>query len=160
MIAPDALFRGRGARRPYPSARRAATGVGLIEILVAVTVLAFGLLGIAALQATTLRNSQSASERSEATIATDAILERMRANLSAARIGRYDIPKTCNPPVAGDLVANDLHDWIQGLHDRLGASACGQIVCGSLKCTVTVIWDDSRGTEGGKEQSLPTETRL
>jgi type IV pilus assembly protein PilV len=134
--------------------------MGLIEVLVAVAVLAFGLLGIAAMQATTLRNSQSASERSEAVIATDSILERMRANISAARIGRYNIPKTCSVPVAGDLVANDLHDWIQGLQDRFGTGACGTIDCGSIECTVTVTWDDSRGTAGATEQQVLTETRL
>lgn len=160
MLPADRIAARRRPCARGAGARAAAAGVGLIEVLVAVTVLAFGLLGIAAMQATTLRNSQSAAERSEAVVATDSILERMRANVSAARIGRYNIPKTCNPPVTGDLVANDLHDWIQGLHDRFGAGACGKIECGSVECTVTVIWDDSRGTAGSAEQQVLTETRL
>ena len=50
-------------------------GVTLIEVLVAVLVMAIGLLGIAALQATALRNSQSSLERSQAVVHTYAILD-------------------------------------------------------------------------------------
>ena len=76
-------------------------GVGLVEVLVAVTVLAIGMLGIAAMQATALRNRQSAVERSEAVVHSYAILERMRANHAVASNGGYDLAAmTCNPPTA------------------------------------------------------------
>jgi type IV pilus assembly protein PilV len=153
------------------SPRRSIAGVGLIEILVAVTILAFGLLGIAAMQATTLRNSQSASERSEAVVGTYAILERMRANYAVASNGGYDLAAmTCNAPTASNLVTSDQHDWIEALHESLGDSACGQIVgCGGETCTIIVEWDDARGTRGSADrpdpdhpdlQKLTTETRL
>lgn len=170
MTAPDAPHPGRRTHRAHPSPRRASAGVGLIEILVAVTILAFGLLGIAAMQATTLRNSQSASERSEAAIATYAMLERMRANYAVASNGGYDLAAmTCNPPTATDLVTTDQRDWILSLKDRLGDSdkTCGQIVnCGGLTCKIIVQWDDSRGTERKQDQEesetrqLVMETRL
>lgn len=168
--APDAPRSGRCARRANPSSRNAVGGVGLIEILVAVTILAFGLLGIAAMQATTLRNSQSASERSEAAIATYAMLERMRANYAVASNGGYDLAAmTCNPPTATDMVTTDQREWILSLKDRLGDSGktCGQITdCGGLTCTIIVQWDDSRGTERKEDlaesttRTLVTETRL
>ena len=44
-------------------------GMSLLEVLIAVLVLAIGLLGIAALQATALRNSQSSLERNQAVMA-------------------------------------------------------------------------------------------
>lgn len=149
-------------RPPSLPARRDVGGVGLIEVLVAVTILAFGLLGIAAMQATTLRNSQSASSRSEAVVATYAILERMRANYTVASNGGYDLAAmTCNPPTASSLVTSDQHDWIEALHESLGDSACGQIrKCGGLTCEIVVQWDDSRGTGGGTSEQLVTETRL
>jgi type IV pilus assembly protein PilV len=152
----------REMRRIPPRRPRAQRGVGLIEILVAVTILAFGLLGIAAMQATSLRNSQSATERSEAMMATYTILERMRANYSVAANGGYDLAaKTCNAPTASDLVTSDQHDWIEALHDKVGPSSCGQIKnCGGDTCTILVWWDDSRGTSGAEEQRLETETRL
>lgn len=147
-------------RTTPPSARRMA-GVGLIEVLVAVVILSFGMLGVAALQATSLRNSQSSLERSQAVVQTYGILDAMRANLDVARIGGYDLKTmTCAPPKAGDLAATDLHDWIAGLQEQLGPSACGQIACGSLSCSITVQWDDSRGLRGSASQQLVTETRL
>lgn len=136
-------------------------GVGLIEVLIAVVILSFGMLGIAALQGTSLRNSQSSLERSQAVVQTYAILDAMRANLDVARIGGYDLTAmTCAAPNAGDLAHTDLHDWIVGLQSQLGASACGQIACGSLSCKVTVRWDDSHGLGGNSAQQLVTETRL
>jgi type IV pilus assembly protein PilV len=144
------------------STPRNIAGVGLVEVLVAVTILAFGMLGIAALQATALRNGQSASQRSQAVVATYAVLERMRANYAVAGNGGYDLAAmTCDPPNTGDLAATDLHEWIESLHGSLGPAACGQIVdCGGETCKIIVQWDDSRGTGGTAAQQLVTETRL
>ena len=137
-------------------------GVGLVEVLVAVTVLAIGMLGIAAMQATALHNRQSAVERSEAVVHSYGILERMRANHAVAANGGYDLATmTCNPPTASDLASSDLRDWIENLHAGLGPSACGQIVgCGSDDCVIIVQWDDSRGSDGSATQQMRTETRL
>ncbi len=136
-------------------------GVGLLEVLIAVLIMGIGMLGIAAMQATALRNSQSSLERSQAVIQTYAILDAMRVNAPVARIGGYDLSTmTCEYPSTGSLVANDLHHWIDDLHRSLGDNACGQIKCGSEQCSITVQWDDSRGTEGDEEQQVVTETRL
>lgn len=124
-------------------------GVGLIEVLIAIVILAFGMLGVAALQAASLRNGQSALERSQATVETYAILDAMRANRASALIGLYNLdPMTCDAPDLdpANLVANDQHNWITSLKSRLGPAACGDIVCATLACTITVQWDDSRGT--------------
>ncbi len=139
-------------------------GVGLIEVLIAVVILAFGMLGVAALQAASLRNGQSALERSQATVETYAILDAMRANRASALIGLYDLtPMTCAAPDLdpANLVANDQHNWITSLKQRLGDAdtTCGRIVCGPASCTVWVTWDDSRGTGGGT-QTVMTKTRL
>lgn len=143
---------------------RCIAGVGLIEVLIAVAILAFGMLGIAALQATALRNGQSSNERSQAVTLTYSILDRMRANIDVARIGGYNIPETCDAPATGDQAASDLHDWIAGLDEVLGSSACGTINCKTnvltRECTITVKWDDSRGTKGDAGQTLTTRTAL
>lgn len=142
------------------SRRSRNNGVGLIEVMIAVLVMAVGLLGIAALQATALRNSQSSLERSQAVINTYSILDAMRANRDVARIGGYDLQMTCTPPNQGNLAANDLHKWITDLQSTMGDGACGQITCGSLSCKITVQWDDTRGTGGVEKEALVTETRI
>ena len=132
--------------RRVPRSAVAVRGVGLIEVLVAVLVLAIGLLGVAAMQATALRNSQSSLERSQGVMHVYTILDAMRANPDAARAGIYNIGMTCAVPAAGNLVANDRRAWIATLQQNLGVTACGQIACAGALCTVTVRWDDSRGT--------------
>jgi type IV pilus assembly protein PilV len=150
-------------RRPMRSAPpRSQRGVGLIEVLIALVVLAFGLLGIAAMQLTALRNSQSALQRSQAVAETYAILDAMRANADRAKMGAYNIPRTCTLPDAGDIVANDLRHWISSMKqpDALGADACGTIACGARECTITVEWDDSRATGGEDTPPVITTTQL
>jgi type IV pilus assembly protein PilV len=146
--------------RSAPTSAAAVRGVGLIEVLVAVLVLAIGLLGVAAMQATALRNSQSSLERSQGVMYAYTILDSMRANPQAARSGAYDMGLTCVVPAAGDLVANDKRTWIQAIQQNLGNTACGQVQCAAGLCTVTVQWNDSRGTSGSTTQAFRTTTRI
>jgi type IV pilus assembly protein PilV len=139
---------------------RRVTGIGMIEVLIAIVILAFGLLGIAALQTATLRSSQSSLQSSQATMQTYAILDAMRANREVARIGGYNLTTmTCKSPDRGSLPMNDLADWIVSLKQTLGASACAKIVCGSVECEISVKWDDTRAG-GESEQTVKTLTRL
>jgi type IV pilus assembly protein PilV len=140
-------------------------GAGLIEVLVAVLVLGIGLLGIAAMQATALRNSQSALERSQAVVQTYSIVDAMRANRDVAIAGGgYTMGMTCDPPAAGSLMANDQRAWIESLEGSLGSTACGQIACNAGVCAITVRWDDSRagseGAFGNNQYAVTTRTRI
>ena len=60
-------------------------GFTLLEVLIAVMLLAVGLLGLAGLQAVSLRNNHSAYLRSQATMLTYDIIDSMRTNRSAAQ---------------------------------------------------------------------------
>lgn len=148
----------RGAGRP--AARRHARGVGLIEVMVAILVLGVGMLGVAAMQAMTLRNSQGALERSQAVIQTYSILDSMRANRVQAIGGAYNLASmTCAAPAAADLVTRDQNTWLTSLKNQLGDSTCGQINCTAAgNCTITVRWDAERG--GGSSQQLQTQSGL
>lgn len=121
-------------------------GFSLIEVLVAILVLAVGMLGIAALQATALRNSQSSFERSQAVVESYSIIDAMRANRDAAIIGGYDIDWTCTAPDSDDLVTAEQRAWIQSIQTNLGTQACGRISCDDTDCVVGVRWSDARGT--------------
>ena len=141
----------------------------MLEVLIAIVILAFGLLGIASMQMLALRNSQTALERSQATVQTYAILDAMRANLAVARIGGYNLSEmTCErPEAAGTLASNDLHNWVDTLKTSLGESACAHINCGEadggagiggVQCLISVEWDDSRGKNDPIR--IDTRTRL
>ena len=151
--------RSARARRAF-SSPNAQRGVGMIEVLVAVLILAIGLLGVAALQATALRNSQGAMERSQGVVHAYAIFDSMRANPAAARAGDYNIGMTCNAPAVGTLAQSDLNSWVTIMQRDLGPTACGAVACVADLCTVTVRWDDSRATGGVANQSFTTTSRI
>lgn len=142
--------------RKQKTSRRLQRGAGLIEVMVAVLIMGVGLLGIAAMQATALRNSQSALERSQAVILSYGIIDAMRANRDAALGGAYNLAAmTCAPPAAGTLAQTDLNQWIASLKTSFGTAAADATTCGQVNCaaggvcTVTVQWDDSRATDAG-----------
>lgn len=144
---------------------RTQQGAGLLEVLIAVLVMGIGLLGIAALQATALRNAQSSMERSQAVVQAYAILDSMRANASVARAGGYDraLTTACALPTGSTLVDNDVSAWLLGMRKSMGAGACGGISCSAATCTVQVRWDDSRAsidaTKATAEKSFTVTTR-
>ena len=148
------------SRRRAPRFAADVRGVGLIEVLVAVLVLAIGLLGAAAMQATALRNSQSSLERSQGVMHVYTILDAMRANPAAARAGGYNSGMTCTVPPGGSLIANDRRAWIDMIQQNLGNTACGQVACTGAMCRITVQWDDTRGTAGSVTQNFSTTTRI
>ena len=157
----DVTSARRSRRRQYRNPSSAA-GLGLIEVLIAVLVLAIGLLGIAAMQATALRNTQSSLERSQAVIQTYAILDAMRANPT----GTYNLAETCTMPATPDtganLAAKDISRWLTNLHTAMGdvATTCGSINCVGGVCTVTVKWDDTRGSGGEDDLTVVTVSRI
>jgi type IV pilus assembly protein PilV len=142
------------------NARKHQTGFGLIEVLISLLIVSIGLLGIAALQATAVRNVGSSMERSQAVIQTYSYMDFLRANRAQAVISNLDLPMTCDPVnLAGSLV--EQRKWITQLHDTVGPESCGQVEClGGGKCTITVQWDDSRAKGGQATQKLVTETIL
>lgn len=69
-------------------------GFTLIEILVALLVLSFGLLGLAMLQSTGLRFNTDSYMRSQATILAYDLVDRMRANKAGSDAGNYCLTST------------------------------------------------------------------
>ncbi|PXF32521.1 hypothetical protein WH50_04090 [Pokkaliibacter plantistimulans] len=134
-------------------------GVGLIEILVALMVLAIGLLGVAALQTSSLRNNQSAFDRANAVVLVNDIVERMRANASVAKSDGYSLAfssssNSCPLPTGSSRADVDLSEWRTTIIATLGDSACGAVSCTDGLCTITIRYDDSRALEGAATQTL------
>ncbi len=153
----------------HPSVRRRLQrGVSLIEVLVTVIVLAIGLLGLAGLQLNSLRFNYSAYQNSQATVMTNDILDRMRANMGAAQTGAYDIALGSMPAASSctgagancssaGMAGADLFEWKQALAAVL-PSGDGSVVRNGDLFVITVRWDDTRGEQEPK--SLTVESTL
>lgn len=143
--------------------RGAQRGVGLIEVLIAVLVLSFGMLGLVGLQTWSLRNNQSALERGMATVQTHSIADVMRADRDNAISGAYDIDLDDPAPSGTSFRDLSIAAWRAALQQGINATATGSIDCGSdAICTIVVEWNDRRaeGTTSGPPLAFTTEVEL
>ncbi len=145
---------------------RMQSGISLIEVMVAVFVLAIGLLGMAGLQMASLRSNQSSYERSAAVLAAYTMIDRLRTDIAAARAGSYNLAlasNACTPPSGSTFAETQLAAWIADLQTSMGPSACGGVSCtggGTATCVISVRWDDSRVRGGLTNQTFSIEARL
>lgn len=121
-------------------------GVGLIEVLIALLVLSFGMLGMAGLQMWSLKYNQSAMQRGMAVVETHSIADAMRADRAAALSAEFDIGLEAQPPGGNSFAQRSLRTWRQNLITALGPDATGEVDCNGSLCTILVRWDDTRGT--------------
>lgn len=136
---------------------RRQRGVGLVEVLIAVLVLCFGMLGIVGLQLVTLKNNQSSLERGVAVIQTHSIVDAMRADRANALTGLFNIAFDAPVPTGSTFATAALTAWRSNLAALLGPDATGSIACSGADCTIRVRWNDSLA--GGKTDEV-IETRV
>jgi type IV pilus assembly protein PilV len=151
----------------HRSSRTGQSGVGLIEVMIAVLVLSIGFLGVGAMLAMSLSTNNSAMYRSYATMDSYSILDAMRADLTNAKGGSYNTTVTGNacPQGSGTLAATQLSKWCGQLASDLGgpvATTTGTVNCNAQgECTITIQFDDSRsGVQGAKKQQVITKAIL
>ncbi|MDD5033547.1 MAG: type IV pilus modification protein PilV [Methylococcaceae bacterium] len=129
---------------------RKPRGFTLLEVLITVLVLSIGLLGLAGLQITGLKNDQSAYYRSQATMLAYDILDVLRSNRQVARDGSYNIAMDASPPSGDTRSDQDLNHWLNELTNRLPRGD-GSVNIVNDRVTIIVQWDDSRGTEAARQ---------
>lgn len=144
---------------PFTSSlARRQNGVGMIEVLVAIVILAFGLLGLAGLQTRVLAYSQSSLFRSQAAALTDDILDRMRADRTRALAGSWNTDLDSDTStISSTFPESDLRNWKEQVAVLLPTGQ-GSISVAASVVTIVVQWDDTRGRETA--QQFTTTTRL
>jgi type IV pilus assembly protein PilV len=130
----------------------AQKGLTLLEILIALVVLSVGLLGIAGMQATGLRNNHAAYTKTQATALTMDMADRIRANpLGMASYNNFDT-KVAVPADPGCIEAGcdpakmaqfDKYQWSQPLVSTTNPilpEGRGVIKQNGDQFTVTLLW--------------------
>jgi type IV pilus assembly protein PilV len=148
----EALVLMRSAEASPESER----GLSMIEVLVALTIVAFGMLGLLGLQARALSVQKDAFNRRQAAELVAQLAERMRANHLAFLAGRYALsfdasagappaaPACAAPCTSAQVAARDLDEWRIELRRRIpGAAAYLQWDAADRSgIAVTVAWPE------------------
>ena len=152
-------------------------GFTMLEVLISMVIIAFGLLGVAGLQAFALKNNQSASQRNAAVLLAQDLADRVRANPVGALDGVYNQPNIgsyggplslCDASAScttNQIAANDLFEWQQRVASTLPAGS--GIICvdntphdgttsaapacdgaGATNFVIKIWWSDDRTRTG------------
>jgi type IV pilus assembly protein PilV len=155
--------------------RKKQRGFTLLEVLVALIVLSVGLLGLTGLQANSLRNNHGAFLRSQATVAINDIMDRMRANRAEAKDGGYALAfattkgslgvpcTTCTTPQ--QLRTRDQVEWLDQVERLPGGDGEIEIDSAALGgdrdlVIVRVRWDEDRTNDPTQFRVLEMRTQL
>ena len=118
-------------------------GFTLLEVLIALVILSVGLLGLAGLQTTGLRNNHSAYLRSQATLLAYDIADRIRAN--KANLNAYALALSASAPSGTSVAETDLNEWLTNVENRLPEGDASVAINNEI-VTIQVQWNDSRST--------------
>ena len=123
--------------------RHAQTGLSMVEVLVAVVILAIGLLGIASTQLVALEQTNLAQKRTTATMLVSEMADRVRANNGA-------VPAS----VPADLQRR--------MDDALGSDAAMNMEKNGNMLAVTVSWTerDRFEEDGERDESFTMKARM
>lgn len=135
-------------------------GFSLLEALVTVVVVSIGLLGILGLQTASMANTHISGARSNATVATDNFVARMRANPEADYDGiesytdfqavTTTIPECDQTPCSvDDIKTLAIWEWSHTLQQKL-PNGRGFVDCNDddvcQRYRITIVWDEHNPT--------------
>jgi type IV pilus assembly protein PilV len=128
---------------------RKQQGFSMLEVLIALVVLAVGLLGLALLQTVNLRYTKSAEQRTKATNLAGAILDTMRTNRSelasyaVEEDGFDDVDASGGCELDAALnAASNLEHWMCEVKEALGPDADGSITIVGSNVRVQINWSE------------------
>lgn len=162
--------------------RRTSRGFSLIEVLIALLIVSFGMIGVGTALLVVHRSTGSSYLQQESVQLAANIIDRMRQNSAAAQSGAYDITyvggalaapaQMCDPSGAActgpQQASYDVWQWVDGLKRLLpGANATVAVAVGAAgeyEATVVVSYDDTPAgstlKSGATRRAIQLETAL
>jgi len=141
--------------------RHPQSGFSLLEVLIAIVVLGFGLLGFALLQTMNVRFVQSANYRTQATNLAYDLTEQMRSNryqaawYEAASFdpGSLDASEICEPDVGEITINTRIENWQCQVVKAMGESAGATVSYDGGVVNVAITWGDQRWDPDDPDQT-------
>lgn len=149
-------------RTPRGGRSKKQSGIGMVEVLVALLITTIGVLGLVSLQVTGLKSNRSAYIRTQATVLAYDIIDRMRINSNQATAAAYLATPTgtvcttaCTP---AQITNTDLLQWNANLASQLpqGTGTITAIAGTTNGYRVRVSWV----TEAGENVSMDIGAQL
>jgi len=146
----------KSQRCGYPPYRK-SSGFSLLEVLIAVSILAVAMLGIAAMQLMSLKDNRDAYFRSQAVLLTQDMAERMRSNDTqlSAYVGidtsnSYS-QTSCSPCTPAQIVNMDKFEWSQKIKTTTNTTGLiptgkGTVTQAAGIYTIAVSWQSESAT--------------
>lgn len=162
------------------TSRRRQQGVSLIEVLVAILVIALGILTMLAMQINSTKLTKTSEMRAMGALLVSDLADRMRANRTGFEAGNYAFTETTEAPTLekectsdtanctpAEMAAQDRFDWLTNIRDSLptGTARISGVdaTAGKNGVDVWLIWLDPKEASGSgspSPSSCPPEDKL
>lgn len=119
-------------------------GMTLIEVLIAMLILAIGVLGAAGIQLNALKYTDSALKSTQASFIAYDLLDRMRANAGSSSV-----------------VSQDLSDFKRNIRQFAGETGNGTVAVSNGRVSISIQWSDARAEQrDGSMRSFVLSSQL
>tara|TARA_R110001583_G_scaffold26571_7_gene95839 strand:- start:6200 stop:6730 length:531 start_codon:yes stop_codon:yes gene_type:complete len=140
-------------------ARKQQTGSSLLEVLIALLIMAIGLLGLASVQIISLKNLNNSQFRSLATAYAYEMAERMRSNRPAVSAGSYDTIDAsatdpgCTSCTSTQIAQLDAYQWNQSISSSVASGGLptgnGTVLKNGSVFDIKVSWQEQQQNSDG-----------
>lgn len=118
--------------------RKRQNGAGLIDALIALIIMTFGMVSISGMLTSSLTNTMYSEIHFQVKYLSQEMIEQLTANKEAARSGQYNIGFDDADP-SGDWISDSLTAWKNRVRLALPDGAA-QIACTIESCDITLRW--------------------
>jgi len=153
--------------QPFHASTTRQQGFALMEVVIAMFVLAIGILGAGALQTMSMQTTQGAYYRSQAMLIAADMVDRMRANRAAmASYGNIDTdqvekadPVCINSDAgcsAAALAGDDIQQWAALVQDQKSLPNARGVVtqtAGTKNFQISISWNENEWQQGKRSAS-------